>query len=312
MRACRRRRRRSPAGGRAQLERARKAARAAETRARRAGCFQRGFLIFQPQKPAACRKLETDYRRANDAYRRLAARYGGSRQPRATKSMRDRVIRALAANNCGAQYARYANANRRNVFSFFLGPQSYVDEPMAPRGGYRTLCVRSCDGYYFPISFSTVPSYFEKDEQTCRRLCPGAQVQLFVYRNPGEQPEQAKTPQGVSITELPNAFRYRNEIVSDCSCGTTQVAGADGPASRAQISFSPGLVASDETRDVETAPMPRRRPSRYAVSDIENPSVPVDIDTGPQRTSANTITSQTADGNKRTVRVVGPQFYYNR
>lgn len=58
--------------------------------------------------------------------------------------------------------------------------------------------------------------------------------------------------------------------------------------------------------------MPRRRPSRYAVSDIENPSVPVDIDTGPQRTSANTITSQTADGNKRTVRVVGPQFYYNR
>ena len=297
-----------------ELDKARDIAQRAEARARRAGCFQRGFLIFQPQKPAACRQLESQYARANDAYSRLAAQVGGSRQPQASRSVRDRVIRALAANNCGAQYIRYANANRRSVFSFFLGPDAYVEEPMAPRGGYRTLCVRTCDGYYFPISFSTVPSYFGKDEQTCRQACPGAEVQLYVYRNPGETPENARTPDGAAITELANAFRYRNEIVEGCGCRGPQIAEGPANASRVKMTFSPGLV-SDSNEDAETVPMPRRRPSRYAGSDIENPSVPVGIEETPTRTSANTVAASEAepmDAPKRRVRVVGPQFYYSR
>ena len=36
-------------------------------------------------------------------------------------------------------------------------------------------CARSCDGYYFPISYSTVPSKFPEDEQLCRRLCPATE-----------------------------------------------------------------------------------------------------------------------------------------
>ncbi|MFN0263034.1 DUF2865 domain-containing protein [Tepidamorphus sp. 3E244] len=298
----------------AQLERARRAARQAESRASRAGCFERGFLIFQPQKPRACRQLEAEYRSANDAYRNLAAQAGNGRgRPTASRGQRDRVIRALAANGCGAQYARYANSNRRNVFSFFLGPQSYVDEPMAPRGGgYRTLCVRKCDGYYFPISFSTIPSYFDNDEQTCRRLCPGAEVGLFVYRNPGETPENARTPQGVALTEMENAFRYRNEVVDDCSCRTEEVAGATGEASRARMTFSPGLVSEDkQITEFDTPPMPRQKPSRYAVSDIENPSVPVGIESTPQLSSAENAVQSSATANRR-VRVVGPQYYYSR
>ena len=296
------------------LDRARDIAQRAEARARRAGCFQRGFLIFQPQKPAACRKLESEYARANDAYRRLAAQVGGSDRPRASRSVRDRVIRALAANNCGSQYVRYANANRGNVFSFFLGPQSFVEEPMAPRGGYRTLCVRTCDGYYFPISFSTIPSYFGQDEQTCRQACPGTETRLYVYRNPGETPENARTPEGAPITELANAFRYRNEIVEGCGCRGPQIAEGPANASKIQMTFSPGLV-SESNEDAETVPMPRRRPSRYAVSDIENPSMPVGIEEKPTRTSANTVAASDAepmDASKRNVRVVGPKFYYSR
>ncbi len=36
-------------------------------------------------------------------------------------------------------------------------------------GGYRTLCVRLCDGFYFPISAAAQPGEFARDEETCQR-----------------------------------------------------------------------------------------------------------------------------------------------
>ena len=88
----------------------------------------------------------------------------------------------------------------------------------APSGTYRTVCVRTCDGYYFPISYSTVASRFADDEHTCQRLCPASEVALYSYRNPGEDMEQAVSVSGQPYTALPNAFRYRKEFTAACSC----------------------------------------------------------------------------------------------
>jgi hypothetical protein len=61
------------------------------------------------------------------------------------------------------------------------------DEDPLPRqraipssGTYRTVCVRLCDGVYFPISFSTYRSYFAKDAERCERSCPN-RSRLFVH-----------------------------------------------------------------------------------------------------------------------------------
>ena len=37
-------------------------------------------------------------------------------------------------------------------------------------GTYRTMCVRLCDGYYFPISFSTTSERFPEDAQNCTAM----------------------------------------------------------------------------------------------------------------------------------------------
>ena len=42
-------------------------------------------------------------------------------------------------------------------------------------GTFRTICVRTCDGFYFPISYATSPDRFRDDEQTCQRMCPAAE-----------------------------------------------------------------------------------------------------------------------------------------
>jgi hypothetical protein len=86
-----------------------------------------------------------------------------------------------------------------------------------PRDTYRTVCVRLCDGYYFPISFSATPDRFERDRQSCENSC-GAQGRLFAYRNPGGEPDDMQDLQGRPYRQLRTAFLYRTEYVADCKC----------------------------------------------------------------------------------------------
>jgi hypothetical protein len=84
-------------------------------------------------------------------------------------------------------------------------------------GTYRTLCVRTCDGYYFPISFATTRESFAKDSRTCESKC-GGKARLFVHRNPGGDAENMEDLQGRPYRQLPTAFLYRTSYVADCKC----------------------------------------------------------------------------------------------
>jgi len=143
------------------------------------------------------------------------------------QSYRDDIVRELARNNCGANYVQEARRQQSHgIFSSIWQDEeggSY-DNNWTPRGGplssatYRTVCVRLCDGYYFPVSFSTLPSHFEQDENVCQSKC-AAPVELYYYQNPG-----ATVDQSVALhtqepyTTLKTAFRYRKELVPGCSC----------------------------------------------------------------------------------------------
>jgi len=85
------------------------------------------------------------------------------------------------------------------------------------RGAHTTLCVRLCDGYYFPISFSVGRSRFERDAQTCERSCPG-QARLFVHANPGGAADDMVDLSGKPYRDLKTAFLYRTEYVPSCRC----------------------------------------------------------------------------------------------
>src|SRR5690606_7810279 len=69
-------------------------------------------------------------------------------------------------------------------------------------GSYRTMCVRTCDGYYFPISFATSPANFARDEQACRARCPGARVELYTHA-PTAESDSMISMTGMPYEELP-------------------------------------------------------------------------------------------------------------
>jgi hypothetical protein len=82
---------------------------------------------------------------------------------------------------------------------------------------YRTLCVRLCDGYYWPISFSVTNDRLERDSQLCERSCE-TKARLFVYRNPGGDIEDMWDLKGRHYRLLPTAFAYRTQYVASCKC----------------------------------------------------------------------------------------------
>ena len=192
-------------------------------RSRRLGCESNGFFALFSNQPAECGPLTRQIQQQHRTIDRLI-----SEQQRAQGSTTDReaqrrsVLIALSQNDCGPQYRAAAAASRpRGIFESLFAPGTLTspglsDVPLS--GTYRTLCVRTCDGYYWPISFSTVPSRFPDDERACQRMCPAAQVTLFTHRNPGEEVAQAVSLAGQPYSDMPNAFLYRKQYSSACSC----------------------------------------------------------------------------------------------
>jgi hypothetical protein len=96
-------------------------------------------------------------------------------------------------------------------------PQPSLERPRRTGGTYRTLCVRLCDGFYFPISYSTGRQRFAIDAKQCEQMCP-ARSRLFVHRNPGADVDDMVDLQGRPYSSLPTAFLHRTQYVADCTC----------------------------------------------------------------------------------------------
>jgi Protein of unknown function (DUF2865) len=196
--------------------------------AKRMGCDSSGFFSLFNQRSAECGPINTQIQQMRANLDQITSsveqlRSGGFNAER--DNQRRSVLTALAQNNCGPQYANAVQQQSGGPGGFFnnlFGGGGTIAPPPGdlgpPSGAYRTVCVRTCDGGYFPVSFATVPARFPDDEKTCKALCPATEAALYAYRNPGEDINQAVSVNGAPYTALPNAFRFRSEFNAACSC----------------------------------------------------------------------------------------------
>jgi Protein of unknown function (DUF2865) len=213
----------------------------------RADCWDQFLFSKTLRRTPRCVQLNGE---VETMRRRLAELDGQRRQILGSRdrSYQDDIIRELARNGCGPQYAQ--EARRRdaatNPFSAL-----WSDEGDAPRGPgnqfgnlpfatYRTLCVRLCDGYYFPVSFSTLPNHFQRDAEVCQSRC-AAPAELFYHQNPGGAVEQAiSVANQQPYTSLKSAWRYRKEFVQGCSCKEAEYAPTQG-AGEKKVDAAPAI-----------------------------------------------------------------------
>jgi hypothetical protein len=96
-------------------------------------------------------------------------------------------------------------------------PQQRVEDPDEPRmGGRRMVCVRACDGFFFPLS--TTPSGRESPDDLCQALCPGAEAAAYTMPGGDDSLDQAVSLRGRPYVQLPGAFRYQKAFDPSCSC----------------------------------------------------------------------------------------------
>lgn len=92
-----------------------------------------------------------------------------------------------------------------------------IPAPVSRPDTYRTMCVRMCDGYYFPISSNATRSQFYRDAQACQASC-GSEARLFTMPNSSEDMSTMTDLTGRTYGRLPVAFRYRKALNRGCAC----------------------------------------------------------------------------------------------
>jgi Protein of unknown function (DUF2865) len=316
---------RSPRSDQAAAQRA--AAEASRTWAymRSIGCDRQQFLFFGQAPPPEC-----------GGYRaRLAQLQAVAAPANAVAARRQQLMSALVSNNCQTSPAPPVQASRGVPLTggFFddgsrrssleVRPDTDIDarpEPRLRSVSGKAVCVRLCDGYYFPIDTRTI-SLREGGDAACQSLCPASETKIFL--KPGEI-EDAEAPDGVSYTELPNALRYRKTFDATCHCRRQdQTVGEGLPTvlnpenGRGSAGF--GILNQDVADEFDlplrgkvSVPGKKTDTSLFgktpppAPAPQPPPEVTVDgtvpMDRGERREF------KTRDGATRTVRVIAPEF----
>jgi hypothetical protein len=156
-------------------------------------------------------------------------------------------------------YAPYSDtAPHSRPLGLFSPYQAYApyDQPLAPdTGAYRTLCVRMCDGFYFPISYATSSAAFDRDAEACTAAC-GGDARLFYYPNPGGNIEDMVDLMGRAYASYPTAFRYRKTLVKGCQCRPQPWSEAERARHRAYASGQTPLAGPSDSGTAAANPSP--------------------------------------------------------
>jgi len=275
-------------------------------RSRRMGCGRSGFFSIFTNPPRQCGAINSGIGEQRFVLERLQnqlERLSGNTTERAAQ--RQSLLIALGNNGCGPQYRSAAIAGQQGGFFDRLFGGGIFSTPQGEMGGtYRTVCVRTCDGYFFPISFATTPDHFREDAQVCQRMCPAADVSLYTYHNPGEDVAQAVSLNGRLYSELPTAFQYRKSLNPACSCrrpGESWYEALKGTGP--DTTLAPGDLVVNEN-NAKRLSQPRIGPDGKPIRANPRAKSPA----AAQPPAAMAEAPGTSDKTKRKVRTVGPTF----
>lgn len=280
------------------------------------GCDRGGFLFFgggnsNPQ----CSGLNARISQMQANYNQLQAAGGGG--------MRNDLV---------ARYNAYCRGapppHERGFFESIFGggqeeprpgplPDLPPDETQSNEsgpnvhGGAQAVCVRTCDGGFFPLPISSHHSA-EDLNQMCEALCPGTEAKVYT-RNPNAEIKTAVGLDGKPYVDLPNALKFQKVFTPTCSCRPAGKSWAEALANAEEVignQHKGDILVTQEKSDEMSRPRldPKARAALLAAPGTTKVS-PQDADqlaaNPPALKDATEVTGP--DGVKRLVRHVGPQ-----
>ncbi|HEY1451901.1 MAG TPA: DUF2865 domain-containing protein [Roseiarcus sp.] len=137
-------------------------------------------------------------------------------------------------------------------------PKRLTGELRIASGGSYFVCVRACDGGFFPVSYVGDHDSLEK---ICQALCPNAETLL--YSMPfGGTIEDSLSMSGAPYASLPNAGKFEQAVDQDCSCRRRDQSWAEALAGiEARLQRHPGdILVTPEISEQMSRPTAPPRP----------------------------------------------------
>jgi hypothetical protein len=197
----------------------------------RLGCDQPEIPFFGRPLPARCPGLNSRIARmqANLAQLEAAATAGTDRIRQDLIARYDAYCRAPIKGRQQAE-PNFFEA----LFGAFIPPQQAplapapwappmdespnVERDPTPRGGSQALCVRSCDGGFFPLDVSARHADSGYLDSLCQALCPNAGVSVYTRAPYSEIERAVSLADGSVYSDLPNALKFRKTYDAACTC----------------------------------------------------------------------------------------------
>ncbi|RWP21355.1 DUF2865 domain-containing protein [Mesorhizobium sp.] len=142
-----------------------------------------------------------------------------------------------------------------------------ADDMGQPHGEFRTMCVRTCDGYFFPMSNAASLGDFERDQKNCDSSCPGTEMQVFYARGFGDDTGgMTSSVTGRPYSELPTAYLYKQPARPPaCGCNAARnfeiIAGNPPSPEQAAPADPEGLANGEGRLDREAIERRAAKPS---------------------------------------------------
>jgi Protein of unknown function (DUF2865) len=200
--------------------------------ARSLGCENHKFLMFGSDPPPQCGDLNGQISRMQANLADLQARAGGGAgdlvarynaeclhaQPSGPGNVFEALFGGLARLGAPSEEQPQTDARFEDH-----GDQPHQSGPPGEKGpvqahsGSYAVCVRTCDGSFFPVSYSGAGSRADSLEDVCRALCPNADMALYSFPFGGTVDEAASAT-GEPYANLPNAGKFEKAYDPSCSC----------------------------------------------------------------------------------------------
>ncbi len=294
------------------------------------GCDNQQFLFFGQAPPPQCGGIKARMAGMRAQYEALRARASGDSGQRRALSARYNAAcaqpapreKSLFETLFGGGGGGGSNEAQPNAGDAPPPPPSAAAAPEDTRrgGGSQALCVRTCDGGFFPLNFSARSASSEELLDLCKALCPNAEVQLFT-KNPARDVSTAVSPEGAAYSDLPNALKYTKALVPNCGCKPPNQSWVEALAHAEDLlNDMGGAKATDATiteqqsqamaQPLAVKPGRGRKgapgaPGQDEVSVIAPPPV---VSPLIQQPPAKTVETKAPDGSPRQIRIVGPQL----
>lgn len=278
---------------------------------RRLGCSNGSVVIVGGPNEALCGELEANI----DAMQTNLETLRGEREQALsggdTEVTRRRIFAALSANRCDEEQEQVLEAaarepeTHRNILSdlppisetepTLRGSTDFSDYSLKGNGytgDLRTMCVRTCDGAFFPISSHATPDDFQRDAETCQRRCPGAETALYFHELETQESDQmVSAATGEPYSSLPTAFAYKTRDparANQCGCALADTALNQSTPADGKSIIRIGPAATDDGKG----------------SDAKAENKTEDVKPKPQAI----VAERPYDPANSKVRVVGPSF----